>query len=92
MQVFLQASALNEAFTLFKNSVELGDFIEVTGTVFLTKQDEKTLAASSWKILTKAIRPIPTEHFGMNDEEELLRRRYLFRSHFICGFFSRIHI
>ncbi|EKE18606.1 MAG: Lysyl-tRNA synthetase, partial [uncultured bacterium] len=28
-------------------------------------------------MLSKNIRPIPTEHFGIKDEEELLRKRYL---------------
>ena len=28
-------------------------------------------------MISKNIRPIPTEHFGIKDEEELLRKRYL---------------
>jgi lysyl-tRNA synthetase class II len=65
------------ASSFFAETIEIGDFIEASGTVFLTKKDEKTLDVASWRILSKSMRPIPTEHFGLQDEEERLRRRYL---------------
>lgn len=78
IQVFLKKDIVSEdAFRLFKESVDLGDFLELTGTLFTTKQGEKTLEVMRWRMLTKTIRPVPTEHFGIKDEEELLRRRYL---------------
>lgn len=78
VQVFCKKDILGiETFTVFKRAVEVGDFIEVSGTLFLTKQAEKTIEARSWKMLTKATRPIPTEHFGIKDEETILRKRYL---------------
>ena len=78
MQVFLnKANMPEELFHLFIKSVDLGDFIEVSGKLFKTKTEEKSLKVADWKILSKNIRPIPTEHFGIKDEEELLRRRYL---------------
>jgi len=55
----------------------MGDFVETTGKMFLTKKGEKTMEVTSWNMLAKNIRPIPTEHFGIKDTEELLRRRYL---------------
>lgn len=78
LQVFLSQEKLGEeAFGNFKENIELGDFLSVTGAMFETKQKEKTLAAHSWEILGKALLPIPTEHFGLENEEERLRRRYL---------------
>ncbi len=65
------------AFTLFKETVELGDFISMTGTVFLTKQNEKSIRVESWQMLSKSLLPLPTEFYGLKDEEELLRKRYL---------------
>lgn len=77
-QVFLAADKLGEEiFTTFSDNVELGDFVSVTGIAFLTKKGEKTVAAKTWSILSKALLPIPTEHFGLEKEEERLRRRYL---------------
>lgn len=78
IQVFLSEDGTgNDAFSLFSDTVESGDFIGATGTMFLTKKGEKTLSAKSWSILSKSMRPIPTEFYGLRDEEELLRRRYL---------------
>lgn len=51
--------------------------LSMTGTVFLTKQNEKSIRVTAWEILNQSMRPVPTEHFGLQDEEELLRRRYL---------------
>jgi lysyl-tRNA synthetase class 2 len=57
--------------------VEVGDFIEASGKLFKTKQDEKTLEVSDWQMLSKNIRPIPSEYYGLKDTEALLRKRYL---------------
>ncbi len=64
-------------FSVFKETVDAGDFISMTGVPFLTKQDEKSIRVEKWEMLSKSMRPIPTEFYGLKDEEELLRRRYL---------------
>ncbi len=78
IQLFLSKKNVGDEFyKLFIKSVENGDFVEAHGKLFLTKQNEKSLDVSSWKMLSKNIRPIPTEYFGLKDEEALLRKRYL---------------
>ncbi len=78
MQIFLRKENLTEGkYELFVNNIEMGDFVEAKGILFLTKKEEKTLEVRDWKILSKNIRPIPTEYFGLKDEEEILRKRYL---------------
>ncbi|MDD5464679.1 MAG: lysine--tRNA ligase [Candidatus Moranbacteria bacterium] len=78
IQLFLNKNNIDEAkYKLFAKNVELGDFVQVTGKLFKTKQEEKTLEVHDWTMLSKNMRPIPTEHFGIKDEEELLRKRYL---------------
>jgi lysyl-tRNA synthetase class 2 len=78
IQVFLNKNNIPEdKYRLFAKNVELGDFVQVTGKPFLTKQEEKTVEVHDWTMLSKNMRPIPTEHFGIKDEEELLRKRYL---------------
>jgi lysyl-tRNA synthetase, class II len=74
---FNKRNVPEEKFKLFVKNVEIGDFIEVKGKLFKTKQNEKTVEASDWKMLSKNMRPIPTEYYGLKDTEELLRRRYL---------------
>ena len=78
IQIFLNKKNLAcDKYQLFVKNVEIGDFVEAKGKLFKTKHDEKTLAVTDWKMLSKNIRPIPTEYFGLKDTEMLLRKRYL---------------
>ncbi|MFZ2226166.1 MAG: lysine--tRNA ligase [Candidatus Moraniibacteriota bacterium] len=78
IQIFLNKNNIEETkYKLFAKNIEIGDFVQVSGKLFLTKQAEKTLEVHDWKVLSKNIRPIPTEYFGLKDEEALLRKRYL---------------
>ncbi|MCL5435496.1 MAG: OB-fold nucleic acid binding domain-containing protein, partial [Patescibacteria group bacterium] len=61
---------------VFKN-FDIGDFAQFSGTVFLTKQGEKTLLVSTPKLLTKSLRAMPEKHHGLKDTETRLRKRYL---------------
>lgn len=56
------------------NLMDIGDVIEVTGTITKTQRGEISILVKKLKILTKAIRPLPT---SMEDKEERFRRRYL---------------
>ncbi len=77
IQFMLRADSLGEKFTEFNNLFDIGDFLQVTGVLELSKTNEKTLQTTHYKLLTKSIRPIPTEHFGLKDVETRLRKRYL---------------
>ncbi len=78
LQIFLQKDRLGEeVFKLFETNTDVGDFIEVGGKLFKTKQDAKTLEADSFRIIVKALRPLPEEWFGLKDMEERMRHRYL---------------
>jgi lysyl-tRNA synthetase, class II len=78
MQIALSKKDIgNIEFKNFINFVDIGDFIEVSGTCFLTHKNERTVMASAWKILAKALRPLPDKWHGLKDEEEKLRKRYI---------------
>ncbi len=64
-------------FELVRNNTDIGDFVEATGTAFVTKKGEKSLQATSFRTITKSIRPIPSEWYGIADVETRLRKRYL---------------
>jgi lysyl-tRNA synthetase, class II len=66
-----------EAFTLFIDTTDVGDFIEVTGTAFTTNRGMSSLLATSVRMLTKSLRPIPDSWYGLKDEDERYRKRYL---------------
>ncbi len=54
--------------------LDTGDFIEATGEVIRTKTGEISVAAKSIRLLTKSLRPMPTE---LTNKEERFRRRYV---------------
>ncbi len=66
-----------DAYKTFVKLVDQSDFVEVTGTLFTTKVGVRSLKAHTWRLLAKALRSVPTQHFGLADEEERLRKRYL---------------
>jgi len=66
-----------EALTLFSETADIGDFIECSGPLFVTKRKEKTLLAKSWRMLAKSLRPLPDKWAGLVDIEERSRKRYL---------------
>src|SRR3989344_5192156 len=66
-----------ESFQQFGEFVDIGDFVEIIGRLFKTKKEEKTLEVKSFKILSKALLPLPEKWHGLQDVEERLRKRYL---------------
>ncbi len=64
-------------FDLFANTVDVGDFVEITGKLFLTKRNEKSLEIRNWRMLSKALRQLPEKWHGLQDVEERFRHRYL---------------
>jgi lysyl-tRNA synthetase class 2 len=56
---------------------DLGDIIGASGTLFRTKTGELTIHASSLRLLTKALRPLPEKFHGIADQEMKYRQRYL---------------
>jgi lysyl-tRNA synthetase, class II len=61
----------------FSKLIDMGDFIEAAGICFVTHKGEKSLMVSEWRILAKALLPLPEKWHGIKDEEEKLRKRYL---------------
>jgi len=78
IQVLFKADNVGaDNFKFLLKNIDIGDFIEISGTLFKTKTEEKTLQAISYKLLAKSLRPLPSEHYGLGDEEIKLRKRYL---------------
>lgn len=66
-----------EAYTFFKKHVAVGDFVSVSGHIFVTKTGEKTIKASKVTLISKAIRPMPEKYHGLQDVEVRFRKRHL---------------
>ncbi|MCR4334082.1 MAG: lysine--tRNA ligase [Patescibacteria group bacterium] len=77
-QCFLQRDKLGEeVYDLFTGTVDVGDVVEVAGLAFTTKRGMPSLEVASWRMLAKSLRPLPDEWFGIKDEDERYRKRYL---------------
>src|SRR5438045_6380107 len=77
IQVYIHAKEVGaEAIEIFK-LVDLGDFIGVEGTCFLTKTGEPTLKVHKLELLGKSLRPLPEKWHGLQDVEARYRQRYL---------------
>lgn len=78
MQLLLKADEIGgDQLKFWLTHLDIGDYVEIEGTVFTTNAGEKTILAKKVTILTKAVRPLPTEWYGLKDTETLLRKRYL---------------
>jgi len=69
----------NKLLNTFKNLklLDIGDFIQTTGTIFRTKTKEVTVSVDQWSIITKALRPLPEKWHGLTDIESRYRQRHL---------------
>lgn len=66
-----------EVHAFYTNYVDIGDFIEVTGTLFITRSGQQSLQATGISMLSKALLPLPDKYHGLQDEELRMRERYL---------------
>jgi lysyl-tRNA synthetase class 2 len=76
LQVYAQVQGLGDKFAFWK-LLDIGDFIGGEGTLFTTKTGEKTVRLSDLTILSKSLRPIPSQWYGLSDVEQRYRQRYI---------------
>lgn len=78
IQAFIKKDEVgDEQFSLFHDTADIGDFVELKGNFFLTKKKEKTLKVLKWRMAAKSLRPLPEKWHGLQDIEERFRKRYL---------------
>ncbi|MBI4089652.1 MAG: lysine--tRNA ligase [Candidatus Levybacteria bacterium] len=76
IQIFFQKKLLGENYKNLK-LLDIGDYIGVQGEVIKTTAGEISIAPTSYILLTKSLRSIPSEFFGLKDTEVRYRQRYL---------------
>ncbi len=77
MQLFFAQAELSGDLYEFLTNLDIGDFIEAEGEIFKTNAGEVSVRVAKYRLLTKSIRPMPAEWFGLKDDETRLRKRYL---------------
>ncbi len=75
LQLVCDESSLGEAYLRLED-LDLGDFLEASGTAMATKRGELSINAERFRLLTKAYRPLPTKT-SFKDIESRYRMRYV---------------
>jgi lysyl-tRNA synthetase class 2 len=76
IQLFLKINELGESYEAFKGW-DVGDIVAVTGTLTRTNTGELSVKASTLRLLTKSLRPLPDKFHGLSDVEQRYRQRYV---------------
>ncbi len=77
IQLVFKSDLVHEhAFKLLPN-LDIGDFLSVQGTVDTTQAGEISIFVADFQIISKSLRPLPDEWYGLKDVEERYRRRHL---------------
>jgi lysyl-tRNA synthetase class 2 len=71
-----QAEVGEDSLEQWKDFVDLGDHVFISGEVISSKRGELSIMVNDWKIAAKAILPLPNLHNELN-EESRVRSRFL---------------
>lgn len=77
IQIFLTRDEIGEELYAAFKHWDLGDIVAAEGKVFKTKTGELSIHATSVRLLTKSLRPLPGDFYGMADQEQKYRQRYV---------------
>ncbi len=77
IQVYVRRDVVGEDNFAVFCGLELGDFIGVCGKTFKTKTGEITVLVEKFTFLSKSLRPMPKEWYGLKDIETRYRQRYV---------------
>ncbi|CAN5496987.1 lysine--tRNA ligase [soil metagenome] len=77
IQIYVQAKELGPELMETFGLLDLGDFVGVEGTCFVTKTGEPSVKVAALQVLAKSLRPMPEKWHGLQDVEARYRQRYL---------------
>ncbi|KAA1036159.1 lysine--tRNA ligase [Macrococcus equipercicus] len=77
LQIYVRKDAVGDDQFELWNNADLGDIVGIEGVMFKTNTGELSVKATSFKMLAKALRPLPDKFHGLQDVEQRYRQRYL---------------
>ncbi len=77
IQVYFRRDDLGDQAYTGVRRLDNGDFIEASGHLFVTRMGERTLKVHRFRLLSKALQPLPAKYHGLQDVELRYRKRYL---------------
>ncbi|MBV9946459.1 MAG: lysine--tRNA ligase, partial [Myxococcales bacterium] len=76
IQLMFDQGALGAAYGRLSD-VDVGDFLEAGGSLTASKRGELSIATRTFRVVTKAYRPLPEKWHGLTDVELRYRQRYV---------------
>ncbi|MCB8944964.1 MAG: lysine--tRNA ligase [Ardenticatenaceae bacterium] len=88
IQLFIRRNDVGEeSHRIFRKLLDLGDFVQATGSLFRTRAGETSVHVTDWRLLSKSVTPLPigkeqevdgetVRYSGFADVEERYRQRY----------------
>ena len=77
LQLYMNNKTFDEVQAAELKALDLGDIVGAKGELFKTQRGELTVRVSEFRLLTKALRPLPDKHRGLSDTETRYRKRYV---------------
>lgn len=77
MQLYMNNKTFDKVQAAELKALDLGDIVGAEGELFKTQKGELTVRVSGFRLLTKALRPLPDKHKGLSDTETRYRQRYV---------------
>ncbi|HEY7061154.1 MAG TPA: lysine--tRNA ligase [Chloroflexota bacterium] len=77
IQLYLRVDVSAEAFELFKEYLDTGDFVGARGTLMRTRTGEDSVEVRELTLLSKSLQPLPEKWHGLTDVEKRYRQRYV---------------
>src|SRR5450432_4003468 len=77
IQVYFRINDLGEDAYRMLKLLDLGDFVQVSGFLFVTRTGERTLHVKEYRLISKGLRPLPEKYHGLENREIRQRKRYL---------------
>ncbi|MFJ1298424.1 lysine--tRNA ligase [Pseudomonadota bacterium AL_CKDN230030165-1A_HGKHYDSX7] len=77
IQLYLERGTLGEEVYASFKQWDIGDIIAIEGTMFKTNKGELSVHATSARLLSKSLRPLPDKFHGVSDQELRYRQRYV---------------
>jgi lysyl-tRNA synthetase class 2 len=76
-QISFKKPELSDEVKLILSNLDIGDFVGIEGTTWVTKKGEPTLNVEKLTFLSKSMMPLPDKFSGLKDQEAIYRQRYL---------------
>ncbi len=78
IQIVFSAKEIGtEDFKFFLKNFDIGDFLQISGTIFTTHKGEISILIKTYRLIAKTLLPLPEKWHGLSNVETRYRQRYL---------------